>query len=134
MAIETTPVQVHIRCRMNKIILVIALLLASVSFAKVPAEIKRTAGYNSARAILKHCNSSEDAMQCLTDKGAVCLPAEEGGAETYRCEMEISIEATKQRPGSHPPELVGKYAVTYLLSKSQKGWSGKTVSVILLGD
>ena len=119
---------------MNKIIFIIALSLASVSFAKVPAEIKRTAGYNSARAILKHCNASEDAMQCLTEQGAVCLPAADGDAETYRCEMEITIEATKQRPGSQAPELVGKYKVKYLLSKSGKGWSGKTDSVTLLGD
>ena len=120
---------------MNKIIVVIALLLASVSVAKIPVELKRTAGYNTARAILKQCNSSEDAMQCLTDKGAVCLPAADGeDAETYRCEMEVTIEATEQRPGSPTPELIGKYKVTYLLSNSQKGWSGKTESVILLDD
>ena len=110
---------------MNKVIVVIALLLASISFAKVPAEITRTAGYKSARAILKECNSSEDAMQCLKDKGAVCLPAADKDAETYRCEMEVSIEATEQRPGSHQPELVGKYTVTYLLTNSKKAGQEK---------
>jgi len=120
---------------MNRIVFIVALLLASVSVAKVPAEITRAAGYKSARAILKQCNSSEDAMQCLTDKGAVCLPAaDDEDAETYRCEMEVTIEATEQRPGSPTPELIGKYKVTYLLSNSQKGWSGKTESVILLDD
>ncbi len=119
---------------MRAMILFVVLLLTSASFAKVPAHLKKSAGYNSARALLRQCNSSEDALQCLIERGSECSSVDGDDAEQYRCVMEISIDFTKQGASSRPPDAVQKYEVVYLLSKSNKGWSGKTKKVIMLDD
>ncbi len=108
--------------------LLVALLFASVSLADVPPQLKRTAGKNSARALLKQCSSSEDTLRCLTERGAECLPVADQPVETHRCALQITLEASK-RAGSRPPELIGRYDVVYLVTMSRKGWRGKTESV-----
>ncbi len=119
---------------MRTVILFLILLLTSNSFAKVPAKLKKSAGYNSARSLLKHCNSEDDALQCPKGHGAECSLIVDDTKEQYRCVTEISIDFTKARASSRPPDAVQKYEVVYLLSKTEKGWSGKTKKVIMLDE
>ena len=115
-------------------ILFVVLLMTSDSFAKVPAHLKKSAGYNSARTLLKQCNSEDDALRCLIERGSDCSPIAGEDEERYQCVTEITIDFTRKTAGKRPPDAVQKYEVVYLLSKSSRGWSGKTKKVIMLDD
>ena len=113
---------------MSRIFLLL-FVFAFPSYAEVPEEIKKSAGYRSAVNIMQMCTSAADTLLCLSEIGSVCVPIDDQGQESYRCRLTVSIDATRISDTPQGSEIVGDFLIVTKLTNSESGWSAEIEEV-----
>lgn len=119
---------------MKPLAVIVILLLSLSAWADPPMHARKQAANDAAKNLLRACSETDNVQQCLVDRGATCKAVAGTNGDEFHCVTQITVEFSKLRSNSRPPESLDTFDVTYQIYMTKKGWKGRTRSVKIVDD